>query len=68
MASSSDRRRSDGISGRSFQFPVYLIYLCVMSEEAAKWILGLRRYLSRKWINNLTVHMEGLGAGIPEPD
>jgi putative MATE family efflux protein len=45
-----------------FDFPVYLVYLCAMSEEAAKWILGIRRYLSRKWINNLTVHVEGLDA------
>lgn len=43
-----------------FDFPVYLVYLCAMSEEATKWILGIRRYLSRKWINNLTVHVEGL--------
>jgi len=40
--------------------PVYLVYLFAMSEEATKWILGIRRYLSRKWINNLTVHVEGL--------
>jgi Na+-driven multidrug efflux pump len=45
-----------------WHFPVYLVYLCAMSEEAAKWVLGIRRYLSRKWINNLTVHVEGLGA------
>ncbi len=38
-----------------FHFPVYFVYLCAMSEEAAKWILGMRRYLSRKWIHNLTV-------------
>jgi putative MATE family efflux protein len=35
--------------------PVYLVYLFVMSEELAKWILGLGRFLSRKWIHNLTV-------------
>jgi putative MATE family efflux protein len=40
--------------------PVYLVYLFAMSEEATKWVLGIRRYLSRKWINNLTVHVEGL--------
>ncbi|MBV6452226.1 MAG: Multidrug resistance protein MdtK [Anaerolineales bacterium] len=34
--------------------PVYFVYLCAMSEEATKWILGIRRYLSRKWIHNLT--------------
>lgn len=44
-----------------FDLPVYVVYLCAMSEEATKWILGIRRYLSRKWINNLTVHVEGLG-------
>jgi putative MATE family efflux protein len=44
-----------------WHFPVYLVYLCAMSEEATKWVLGVRRYLSRKWINNLTVHVEGLG-------
>ena len=43
-----------------FDFPVYLVYLCAMSEEATKWVLGIRRYLSRKWINNLTLHMEGV--------
>jgi putative MATE family efflux protein len=46
-----------------FKFPVYLVYLCAMSEEATKWILGIHRYFSRKWINNLTIHMEGLDAG-----
>ncbi len=45
-----------------FQLPVYLVYLCAMSEEATKWVLGIHRYLSRKWINNLTVHVEGLDA------
>ena len=44
-----------------WDLPVYLVYLCAMSEEGTKWILGIRRYLSRKWINNLTVHVEGLG-------
>ncbi|HLO16150.1 MAG TPA: MATE family efflux transporter, partial [Anaerolineales bacterium] len=43
-----------------FNFPVYLVYLCVMSEEATKWLLGINRYFSRKWINNLTVHIEGI--------
>jgi putative MATE family efflux protein len=51
-----------------FNFPVYLVYLCAMSEEATKWFLGINRYLSRKWINNLTVHVEGLGTGAAEAD
>jgi putative MATE family efflux protein len=46
-----------------WHLPVYLVYLCAMSEEATKWILGIHRYLSRKWINNLTVHVEGLDSG-----
>lgn len=37
--------------------PVYFVYLFAMSEEATKWILGFRRYLSRKWINNLTINV-----------
>jgi MATE family, multidrug efflux pump len=40
-------------------FPVYLVYLCAMSEETTKWILGIYRYFSRKWIHNLAVHVEG---------
>lgn len=45
-----------------------LVSLCAMSEEVAKWILGINRYFSRKWINNLTVHVEGLGTGVAEVD
>jgi putative MATE family efflux protein len=41
-----------------FDFPVYFVYLCAMSEEAAKWILGINRYRSRKWINNLAAQMD----------
>ena len=36
-----------------FHLPVYLVYLLTMSEEAAKCLLGLRRFASRKWIHNL---------------
>jgi len=41
-------------------FPVYFVYLCAMSEEAAKWILGINRYFSRKWINNLAAQVESV--------
>ena len=51
-----------------FDLPVYFVYLCAMSEEATKWVLGIRRYLSRKWINNLTVHVEGLEVSAAETD
>lgn len=43
-----------------FHLPVHFVYLCAMSEEAAKWILGIRRYFSRKWIHNLAAHVEGV--------
>ncbi len=33
--------------------PVYWVAVCVMSEEVTKWFLGINRYRSRKWINNL---------------
>jgi putative MATE family efflux protein len=51
-----------------FNLPVYFVYLCAMSEEATKWLLGVRRYLSRKWINNLTADVEGLGSSAAEAD
>jgi putative MATE family efflux protein len=51
-----------------WHLPIYLVYLCAMSEEATKWILGIHRYLSRKWINNLTVHMEGLEAKVAQAE
>jgi putative MATE family efflux protein len=37
-----------------FDFPVYFVYLMVMTEEATKWMLGMGRFLSRKWIHDLT--------------
>jgi Na+-driven multidrug efflux pump len=36
-----------------FQLPVHLVYLCAMSEEVTKWLLGVLRWRSRRWINNL---------------
>lgn len=41
-----------------WELPVQFVYLCAMSEEVTKWILGIRRFLSRKWINNLASHVE----------
>lgn len=43
-----------------WHLPVHLVYLCAMSEEATKWILGINRYFSRKWIHNLTAQVDGL--------
>jgi Na+-driven multidrug efflux pump len=47
-----------------WHLPVHLVYLCAMSEEATKWVLGIHRYLSRKWINNLTVQVEGIDSRV----
>jgi putative MATE family efflux protein len=41
-----------------FHFPVELVFLCAMSEEAAKGALGVWRFFSRKWIHNLTHAVE----------
>jgi putative MATE family efflux protein len=35
------------------RLPVWWVYCFIMSEEILKWILGLRRYFSRRWINDL---------------
>jgi len=42
------------LGGFILHLPVYWVYLMVMSEGVDKFILGLRRYFSRKWINNLS--------------
>jgi putative MATE family efflux protein len=36
-----------------FHLPVYWVYLLAMSEEVSKWLLGVYRFFSRKWIHNL---------------
>lgn len=48
------------IAAYVLHLPVYFVYLFAMSEELAKWFLGLRRWYSRKWINNLASHVDGL--------
>ena len=36
-----------------FHLPVYWVYLMAMSEELTKWILGMYRFFSQKWIHDL---------------
>jgi len=43
-----------------FHLPVYLVYLCAMSEEVTKWVLGIWRYRSKRWINNLANQVDGI--------
>ena len=42
------------LGGFVFHLPVYWVYLMVMSEEFTKWVLGLWRFFSRRWIHDLT--------------
>jgi Na+-driven multidrug efflux pump len=37
-----------------FGLPVHLVYALTLSEEATKFIAGLWRYFSKRWINDLT--------------
>lgn len=48
------------IGANVLHLPVYFVYLCAMSEEVTKWMLGMNRFLSRKWIHNLAAHVEGV--------
>jgi len=34
--------------------PIYWVYMAIMLEEALKFVIGIIRYLSRKWIHDLT--------------
>ncbi len=45
------------LAGLVWHFPPHLVYLLAASEEVVKFILGIQRVLSRKWINNLTHSM-----------
>ncbi len=38
--------------------PVYWVYLAIMSEELLKWVIGMFRIFSKKWIHNLTLKVE----------
>jgi putative MATE family efflux protein len=41
-----------------FNLPIQWVYLLVLSEEMTKFIFGLWRYFSKKWINNMTSVVE----------
>jgi putative MATE family efflux protein len=44
------------IGATVIKLPVLTVYLLVATEEVVKFILGLQRFLSKKWINNLVIH------------
>ena len=37
-----------------FHLPIYFVYALTLSEEVTKFSIGLKRYFSKKWINDLT--------------
>ncbi len=41
-----------------FDLPVQYVYALALTEEITKFVFGLARYFSRKWINNLTSVVE----------
>lgn len=41
------------LSAFVLHLPVYWVYLIVISDEAVKFVVGLRRVYSKRWINNL---------------
>lgn len=45
------------IGGLVLRLPLYAVYLMVNLEEVYKFLLGIRRFLSGKWINNVIRHM-----------
>ena len=40
-----------------FHLPIHLVYALTLSEESVKFAVGLGRYFSRKWINDLSGHV-----------
>jgi putative MATE family efflux protein len=38
-----------------FHLPVYWVYLMVMADELTKFIFGIYRFLSKKWIHNMAL-------------
>ena len=50
------------LAANVLKLPVYYVYLFAMTEEVTKWLLGIPRYRSRKWIHNLARQVEGIGS------
>jgi len=36
-----------------FHLPLQWVYLMIMADEVFKWVVGMWRYLSKRWIHNL---------------
>jgi putative MATE family efflux protein len=44
--------------GLKFYLPVYIVFSFAMSEELLKFIIGVRRVISKKWVKNLVEGFE----------
>jgi Na+-driven multidrug efflux pump len=42
------------ITALVLKWDIQWVYMLVMSEELIKLLFGIKRYLSRRWINNIT--------------
>lgn len=45
------------IGGLVLHLPLFVVYIMVNLEEVYKFLLGIRRFMSGKWINNVVKHM-----------
>ncbi len=43
-----------GLAAYLTDWPIHILYLITLSDEVLKFIFGLRRFHSRKWMKNLT--------------
>lgn len=41
------------VCGLVLRLPIHLVYLIIAMEELVKYFLALRRFFSRRWVNNL---------------
>ncbi len=53
------------LSGLVWNWGITAVYICLNGEEILKMVFGIPRFLSKKWIRNVTREMEGQG---PDPD
>lgn len=52
------------IGFKVFHFPLHLVYLLICFEEAVKFVYGLFRLRSKKWLKNITYGMSSASIGI----
>lgn len=46
------------LGGLVLRLSIELVYIMIATEEIFKFVLGIRRFVTRKWINNLAKHIE----------